>query len=417
MGYFNVETQNALQYLKNDQVDLSQATMQRLVEISQGAYADLREFLLGMRQKFSETVDFYTSLEKYVHDFNLAYGQKVEVHLPPAGNRPELEPFAEVQLLRVIQESLSNIRKHAHASLATISFSNSPESIQVVIEDDGVGFDLAKIKSVEADENPHFGLNIMQERAEDIGGRLEFQSSPGHGTRVIVRLPTILTPRVETKISSLRVLVADDHPLFLDGLKNLLVARGVQVVATASNGQEAVQQALELQPDVAILDIQMPLVTGIEAARRIKNQAPNIRVLMLTMSADDNTLFEAIRAGASGYLLKDLNADEFLARLEGLMRGETPISPGLAERLLSEFSGGSQGESEHVQFNERQMEILTLMAQRYTYAQIAQRLYLSESTIKYHAAQIMERLHSKSKDEALVEAARRGLIERRKPGR
>ena len=413
MGTINVNSQTAFEYLRSGQVELGQAALQRLVELTQESYGDLRELLLGFRQKFSEAPDFYVALEKYLHDYTRAYHLPVHLHLPPPETRPLLTPAAEVHLLRIIQEALSNVRKHARASKAQVFFSLADGGVQVIIEDDGVGFDPFRpapdAPNAEA-SGLHFGQQIMRERSGEIGGSLQVISAPGQGTRVIVALPGAEQPLAAARVSGLRVLLAEDHPLFRDGLRNLLITRGVQVVGVAKDGVEAVEKALALQPDVAILDIHMPNKDGLQALREIKLQAPEMRVLMLTMAADEATLFEAMRAGASGYLLKDLKAEEFLERLEALMRNETPISPGLAEKLLHEFAAHPAEED----LNERQVAILQLMAQRLTYAQIARRLYLSESTIKYHAAQIMELLHAKGRNEALAEAARRGWIDRSK---
>jgi DNA-binding NarL/FixJ family response regulator/signal transduction histidine kinase len=418
MGYIHLQVQTAAQQLRDGQVELCQATLQQLNEVSQDSYSDLREFLLGLRQKFSEAPDFFTALQKYTQDYSRAYGLPINLCCPDNLGTIRLDPAAEVHLLRIIQEALSNIRKHAHATKATIFFSRADGSTQVMIEDDGQGFDPADQHTSAADDQAegefHFGMDIMGERAQELGGSLQVLSAPGQGTRILVRLPDQHPQASSPRVSGLRVVLADDHPLFRDGLRNLLQARGVKVVGLAQNGLEAVERALALQPDVVILDIQMPEMDGLEACRQIKAQAPGMRVLMLTMASNANTLFEAVRAGASGYLLKDLDADQFLDRLEALVRGETPIASSMAGPLLQEFASHPEALDEKEVLNARQQEVLALMAQNLTYAQIAQRLYLSESTVKYHAGQIMEKLGTDSRSAALAEATRRGWIERRK---
>src|SRR3972149_1365666 len=136
----------------------------------------------------------------------------------------------------------------------------------------------------------------------------------------------------------MRVLLADDHPLFRDGVRSLLQARGVEIVGEAGDGQEALEEALRLRPDVILMDISMPRMDGLEATRLIKARLPEVKIVILTVSDEDRTLFEAGRRGAPGYLLKALQADEFFGLLSGIERGEAPISRGLAGRILEEFA-------------------------------------------------------------------------------
>src|SRR3970282_893944 len=136
----------------------------------------------------------------------------------------------------------------------------------------------------------------------------------------------------------MRVLLADDHPLFRDGVRSLLQARGVEIVGEAGDGQEALEEALRLRPDVILMDISMQRMDGLEATRLIKARLPEVKLVILAVSDEDRTLFEAVKSGAQGYLLKDLQADEFFALLSGVERGEAPISRGLAGRILEEFA-------------------------------------------------------------------------------
>src|SRR5512136_797956 len=136
----------------------------------------------------------------------------------------------------------------------------------------------------------------------------------------------------------MKLLLADDHPLFLDGLKNLLTRRGEQVVGTARDGLEALEKARSLRPDLILMDIQMPRCDGLAATRLIKAELPEIKIVMLTMSSDDDDLFEAIKSGACGYLLKTQDTEQFFIQLQELARGEAPLSPGLAARILQLLS-------------------------------------------------------------------------------
>lgn len=206
----------------------------------------------------------------------------------------------------------------------------------------------------------------------------------------------------------MKVLLVDDHPLFLEGLKNLLIIRGIDVVGTARDGWEAIEKAHALLPDVILMDIVMPGCDGLAATRMIKARQPDIKVVMLTMSEADEDLFPAIKNGASGYLLKTEDTDKFFKLLEGLMRGEAPLSPGLAARVLGEFAQGKNvngpvepGEKAEKPLTSRQIQVLTLVSQGLTYKEIGSKLFLSERTIKYHMGEIIERLHLDNRRQVL----------------
>jgi DNA-binding NarL/FixJ family response regulator len=217
----------------------------------------------------------------------------------------------------------------------------------------------------------------------------------------------------------MKALLVDDHALFLEGLQNLLVARGLEVVGTASDGLEALSRARELQPDVILMDIQMPRCNGLEATRLIKAEMPSVKIVMLTMSAEDEDLFEAIKVGASGYLLKNLDAGDFFDLLSGLAQGEAPLSRGLAARILGEFARQagmpvapppSPGDEPLDELTPRQMEVLTLVAQGMTYKEIGGALCLTERTVKYHMGQILDKLHLKKRAQAIAYARNSHMI-------
>ncbi|HMQ31845.1 MAG TPA: response regulator transcription factor [Chloroflexaceae bacterium] len=212
----------------------------------------------------------------------------------------------------------------------------------------------------------------------------------------------------------MRVLLVDDHALFLEGLHNLLLARGIDVVGTAADGLEAQEQARALRPDVILMDIQMPRCSGLEATRQIKAELPEVKIVMLTVSADDEDLFAAIKSGASGYLLKNLKADRFFDLLSGVARGEAPIAPELAARILSEFAHGGRAaaapEPEPVGLTERQVEVLGLVVEGRSYREIADALCIAERTVKYHMKEILQTLHLQNRTQAVAYALRNGLV-------
>lgn len=214
----------------------------------------------------------------------------------------------------------------------------------------------------------------------------------------------------------MKVLLADDHPLFLEGLRNLLVSHGINVVGTARDGAEAIDQARALRPDVILMDINMPHVDGLAALRLIKAELPEIKVVMLTMSAEDQQLFEAIKGGACGYLLKTQETEEFFSLLQDVSRGEVALSPGLATRILNEFRRRSVSGQRVAEKNDdaclstRALQVLTLVAQGMTYKEVGAKLFLSERTIKYHMGEIVARLHLENRAQAIDYARRAGMV-------
>jgi len=190
----------------------------------------------------------------------------------------------------------------------------------------------------------------------------------------------------------MRIMIADDHPLYAEGLKNLL-EDDFDIVSVVSTGQEAVEEARRSKPDVILMDVNMPGLDGIAATRQIVAEQPNIKILMLTSFAETDTLFRAIRAGAVGYLLKNLEDTEIISGLWELQKGKNPFSPGLENQILEQFR--LQGSPRLLQqeltlLNERQIEVLDLVAQGLEYAEVGKRLYISERTVKYHMARIKE---------------------------
>jgi two-component system NarL family response regulator len=225
----------------------------------------------------------------------------------------------------------------------------------------------------------------------------------------------------------MRILLADDHGLFVEGLTNLLRAGGYTVVGAARDGLEALKLARALHPDVILMDIRMPGLDGLSATRLIQAEMPEIKIVMLTTSAEDADLFEAIRCGASGYLLKNLQPNELFDYLAGLGRGEAPLSRELSARVLREFARQAGAldvrEAESLpdalpgqELTPRQHEILILVTGGLSYKEVGAALHLSEHTVKYHMGEILHRLHMKNREQVVAYALRSGLA-REKRGR
>ena len=216
-----------------------------------------------------------------------------------------------------------------------------------------------------------------------------------------------------------KVMLVDDHFLFLEGLQYLLETYGVEVVGKARNGNEAVVFAHRLKPDIILMDIRMPGSNGLEAVRRIHEELPEIKLVMLTTSEEEEDLFKAIKYGVSGYLLKDTDAKKLVEYLEDVLKGEMPLSQGLATKLIMEFrrSNGSNNcntqnkhNSEKPELTERQLEVLELIAKGATYKEVGERLGLSERTVKYHISRLLDMLQLENKSQAILYAAQNGLL-------
>jgi len=227
-------------------------------------------------------------------------------------------------------------------------------------------------------------------------------------------------PARGTGTDPIRVMIADDHALFRRGLEMVLREEpDIDIVGQASDGSEAVSGAREALPDVVLMDIRMPRISGIEAARTMKEVAPSAKIVMLTISDEEEDLFEAIRAGASGYLLKDIPLDEVAAAVRAVHGGQSLINPSMAGKLLTEFAALARRDetaerAQHIQapkLTEREMEVLRLVARGLNNRDIAKELFISENTVKNHVRNILEKLQIHSRMEAVMIAVREKLIE------
>ncbi|HUI48835.1 MAG TPA: response regulator transcription factor [Acidimicrobiia bacterium] len=220
---------------------------------------------------------------------------------------------------------------------------------------------------------------------------------------------------VEDETPPVRVLVVDDHALFRHGLLEVLrPAIDLVVVGEARDGIEAVDQAAELLPDVVLMDVRMPGLNGIEAARRIRAAQPAIRILMLTESEDDDDLFGAVRAGATGYLLKEVAIDEIADAIRAVAIGQALVSPSMTTKLLSEFNALSRRlEEEHDgrRLTDRELEVLRLIARGMSNKDIAAELVIAENTVRNHVRNILEKLQVRSRVEAAMYAVREKLVD------
>jgi DNA-binding NarL/FixJ family response regulator len=206
----------------------------------------------------------------------------------------------------------------------------------------------------------------------------------------------------------MRIVLADDHPLFRDGVASLLGAWGHEVVGMAGNGEEAVALVEQLQPDLVLMDVAMPVVSGLEATRRLAATQPGTAIVMLTASEDEDDLFAAVKCGARGYLLKNLEARQLRAMIEAVERGEAAISPATAARIIAEFARPAVPNPD--QLTERETAVLRFVVAGERNKEIAAELGISENTVKFHLRNILEKLHAGSRTEVAARAVREGLV-------
>jgi DNA-binding NarL/FixJ family response regulator len=220
---------------------------------------------------------------------------------------------------------------------------------------------------------------------------------------------------------AIRVLIADDQAVFRRGLYVILgLEDDIEVVAEADNGEGAVRQAEELVPDVVLMDVRMPRVSGIEAAAQIRVAVPSAKILMLTVSDEEDDLYEAIKSGANGYLLKEVSGEEVADAIRAVVQGQSLITPSMASKLLTEFSSLAKRAEAQAQFptpvlTSRELEVLKLVAKGMSNRDVAIALFISENTVKNHVRNILEKLHLHSRMEAVMYAVRERLLDPHRP--
>jgi len=211
---------------------------------------------------------------------------------------------------------------------------------------------------------------------------------------------------------TIRVLLADDHRMLREGLRRSLSEEGFDIVGEAENGEQAVRMVAELEPDIVLMDVSMPEMGGVEATRLIGGTVTNTQVIMLTMHADKEVLADAIRAGASGYLVKDCSTEEIADAIRMAMQGDTALSPQLAATMLDEVRRLDVPDSadEDRVITKREEEVLQLIADGCSTPEVAEQLYISQKTVKNHLASIYQKLDARDRTQAVLQAVRMGIV-------
>jgi DNA-binding NarL/FixJ family response regulator len=216
----------------------------------------------------------------------------------------------------------------------------------------------------------------------------------------------------EQPLDPIRVVLADDHAFYRDGLAQILAMEGIDVVAQVPNGEAAVEAAVELAPDVVVMDLNMPTISGVEATRLVRDRAPACRVVMLTVSADEEDVIDAIVAGANGYVLKDGPVEEVATAIRAVAMGQSLVTPRVASSLLGRIRSEPKSDpvSSNVKLSPREVDVLALLADGKGNAEIGELLFISSSTVRNHISSILMKLHVENRVQAAVRAVRDRIL-------
>ena len=357
-----------------------------------------REIARGLRPQALDEFGLRSALTTLAAGFAERSG--LRVHQRVAEDLPELAPEHDLAIYRTAQESLTNVVRHAEAT-ARARLARRRRTARVVLS-------VARRRARRRARALHDagGVGGMRERAMLVGGRLSIGRGALGGTEVRLEVPARVSVPLTTNI-----VIADDHPLIRTGLRKVLdAAPDLRVVGEASDGIEAVELALREDVHLAILDVAMPLRTGLQAARELARRRPELRILMLSMHDTEDYCFQALKAGASGYVLKTVADRELVEACRAAMRGEPFLSPPAVRALMRAYLDDPARRVEHP-LTARELEVVKLVAEAHTTEQIARLLVISPRTVERHRENILAKLGMRDRVELTRWAIRHGLVE------
>ncbi len=398
-----------------------ECNLDEVLEMMDKTIQDARSLTFELSPPVLHELGFEAALEWLVNQVQEEHGIKAELTMD---RRPK--PLAEdtrIVLFQSVRELLANIIKHAQAKKVDVSVKRSSGQIKIVVEDDGVGFDPSEVRARRG-KTGGFGLFSISERMNYLGGKKEILSEFGHGTRITLTAPLLLEenkpagelspePKIgeNGNVHKIRILLADDQQITREGLRALLEKHAdMEIIAEARDGREAIQLSRELVPDVVVMDVAMRGLNGIEATRQIVGKIPGVKVVALSMHSDGQFVLEMLRAGASGYLLKDCAQEDLARAIRTVDANLTFLSPGIADTVVEDYArqhGDTTAAASSL--TEREREVLQLLAEGRNTKEIALHYQISVKTVETHRQHIMEKLGIHSVAELTKYAIREGL--------
>lgn len=348
--------------------------------------------------------------------------QGIRTSIEIEGEGPEaIDRRSELTVLRIVQEALSNVRQHSQANGVAVRMAYTPTTIRVRVSDDGAGFEPSSAHGVLSPTGGGFGLTSIQERARLAGGHIEVRSAPGMGTQIELEIPYQPTAREAPPLTgtsvaagrpqpseagAIRVFVVDDYEVARQGIRSMVEqADDLTVVGEAGDGEAAMEQIRALAPDVILMDVRMPKLDGVETLRRLRELEIDTPVILLSVYVEDEHIFDGLKAGARGYLTKDVSRDDLTRAIRTVYEGGSLLQPVIASRLIRRLDTEPTSE-----LTEREMEVLRLLASGARNKEIANQLFLSHNTVKFHVANVYQKLGVQTRTEAVRVASERGLI-------
>ena len=368
---------------------------------AEAAFEETRRSVLGLAPSPLEGRSLEEALELEIAWVNR--GGVADVRFVSAGTPVPLPKDHALMLFRIAQESVTNALRHAGARSVRVGVAYAPREVTLLVQDDGTGFDRAVI---EEGTLHRLGLDGMAERARLLGGTFDLESTPGWGTRVRASIP--LPDAIDVPPDGdIDVLVVDDHPLTRAGIVRALSApgRGIRVVGEAGSGEQAVHAWRELRPAVTLMDLQMPDGDGVGAIERIRAEEPAASIVALTAFINDDLVAGAMRAGARGYVGKEIEEEELVRAVRAASQGETLLSGAATERLYAHLNGAGVTAS----LTERERQVLTLLERGLPDRDIAATLGIAAKTVEKHVGSILRKTGAHNRTHAAALARdRRG---------
>ena len=390
--------------------------MESFAEIRASALSGLNELrrVLGVLRSDRTDVAPQPGLEDLDELLESARTGGVTVTCEISGTPRPLPDGVNLSAYRIVQEALSNAIRHAPGSAVQVKLFYGEAALVIEVRNDGGAAAALNGEQPAAAGFGHgggHGIIGMRERATMLGGHLRAGPTPDHEFLVTAALPLTHPGGC---VVTIRVVIADDQGMVRSGFSVLLNAQpDIEVVGEAVNGREAIAQAAALHPDVILMDVRMPVLDGLQATREITAMPDPPKVLVLTTFDLDDYVYEALRSGASGFLLKDASAGELAEAVRLVAAGDAMLAPGVTRRLIAEFArmGAPRGPSRTLaELTERESEVLTLVARGLSNAEIAGRLIVAEQTVKTHVSRILMKLGLRDRTQAAVLAYESGLV-------